>query len=106
MDTIDNSKKNDLLKSNLPFIFEQNDVLMSVIFQSAEYNFSETIICKDTLIFNEIENYLYKRQPKAKTDKNYFLVNGSVVNKYNSLKENKIKNGDIIIVCITEQNNK
>ena len=99
---IEEIKKNDSIKKRLPFNFEQNDKIMSIIFQSC--NFNESIICKNTQIFNEIENMLYKKQPEAKRENNIFLANGSIVYKYNTIEENKIKDGDVISVNIKDLN--
>ena len=60
------------------------------------------IICRENQKFSEVEKKLYDEYPEYKNTENYFLCNGGVVNKSKTLKDNKIKNGNIIIVTIRQ----
>ena len=60
------------------------------------------MICKNTDLFSRLENELYKEYKSYKETENYFLVNGKRINRYNTLKQNGIKNSDIISLNIIE----
>ena len=84
------------LKLRFPFELGKNEELMSVIFISTDSSILHSIICKNTDQFTKIETQLYKEYPKYRYLENYFVANGNKVNKYISLKENNIKNSDIL----------
>ena len=86
------------LKSKLPFNLDKNERLMTVIFTTFDNKLYYSVICKNTHIFNIIENMLYKEYPEYLESENYFTVNGKKINKYKTLEENEIKNSDIIIL--------
>lgn len=86
------------LKSKLPFDLEKNEKLMTVIFTTFDNKLFYAVICKNTHIFNIIENMLYKKYPEYLESDNYFTANGKKIHKYKSLEENEIKNSDIIIL--------
>jgi len=88
------------LKSRFPFELGENEELISVIFISTDSSILHSIICKNTDQFTKIETQLYKEYPKYRYLENYFVVNGNKINKYISLKENNIKNSDIITLHI------
>ena len=95
-----NKKKRKLhsLKSSLHFSLEENEKLMCVVFRSIDYNFIEPIICKNTHIFNQVENILYNRHGELKEELTFCLAGGSKVNIYKTLEENNIKDGTVILV--------
>jgi len=98
---IEKEKKiNNLEKklSRFPFELEEEEKLMSVIFTTVDQKFHYSIICKNTDIFNSIENKLYNSFSEYSETENYFFVNGSKINKVKSLEYNKIKNNDLIIL--------
>jgi hypothetical protein len=84
------------IKSKFPFELSENEELMSVIFFSPNQKIHYSIICKNTDQFTKIETQLYKEYPDYGNSENYFIVNGNKINKYKSLKENNIKNSDIL----------
>ena len=90
-------------KSKFPFELSENEELMSVIFFSPNQKVHYSIICKNTNQFTKIETQLYKEYPDYKNIENYFIVNGNKINKYKSLKENHIKNSDIIMMCVVNE---
>jgi len=91
------------LKSRFPFELGENEKLMSVIFISPNQKIHYSIICKNTDQFTKIETQLYKEYPDCGDLENYFVVNGVKINKYKSLKENNIKNSDIIIMHVFDE---
>ena len=84
------------LRANMPFNLKQGEKLISVIFISVDQKIHYSIICKNTDIFTNVENKLYDEYPEYRETENYFMVSGQKVNKYKSLKENKIVNSSII----------
>ena len=72
--------------------------LLTLIFQSGDQLLRCAIICKNTDVFNVIVNKIFERQPKFKENFNFFLCNGNRINEYKSLKENNIKDGNVIIL--------
>ena len=57
------------------------------------------IIAKDTDLFSKIEVDLYSKNEKYKLTENYFLENERKINKNLSLRDNKIKNNDVLTLC-------
>ena len=92
-------KEINALKSCVPFDIKAGDKLMSVIFNDTTGYISHySILCKNTQVFSELEKILYAQFPNYKQSENAFIFNGNVINKFKTLKENKIKHGDYIIV--------
>ena len=69
---------------------------MSIIFITIDETINCPIICKNTQLFNSLELLLYEKYPDYKESENFFTVNGNKINKYKTLEENNISNGDII----------
>ena len=57
-----------------------------------------SLICKDSEKFNFVENRLYEVYPQYEESNNVFNANGIKITKSKTLKENKIKNSDIIML--------
>ena len=92
-------KEINALKSCVPFDIKAGDKLMSVVFTDISGYISRySIICKNTQVFSEVEKILYDQFPNYKERENVFIFRGDVINKFKTLKENKIKNGDHILV--------
>ena len=84
------------LKIKRPIEILPGEKLISVIFQTSD--FLRSIICKDTDTFAKVENLLYQKYPEYKETEQYFIVNGQKVNRFKTLKENKIKDSDVILM--------
>ena len=77
--------------------FSTDEKLISIEFiHSPDIDY--TIIAKNTDDFLNIEKELYKKFPNYKNSENQFLLNGNKINKYKTLKENNIKNNDIVTI--------
>jgi ubiquitin-protein ligase len=72
--------------------------LISIIFQTPKNDVHCSIVCKDTDTFVEVECSLYKKYPQYLESEQYFIVNGKKIDKYKTLKENGIKDSDIILL--------
>ena len=55
--------------------------------------------CKTNYTFKSIEEKLYREYPEIKDDKTYFIVNGNPINRETTFEDNKIKDGDNILIC-------
>jgi predicted nuclease with TOPRIM domain len=89
---------NEKLK-RFPFILEKNEKLMSVIFSSMNQKINYSIVCKNTDNIHNLEGILYKEYPNLFERQNYFyLCKGKLINKFQTLESNQIKNGDTIIL--------
>jgi len=80
--------------------FSSNEKLISIKFFSIYQDIDFPVITKNIDHFTKIEKILYKKYPKYKNSENYFLVNGSIINKNRTLEENKIKNNDVLTLEI------
>ena len=66
------------IKSRYPLELSKGEKLMSVIFQSYDFKFIRSFLCKNTDQFTKLESLLYKEYPEyiENDTENYFLVNG------------------------------
>ena len=86
-----------------PIELSENEKLMSIIINSSEETIQHSFIFKNTDKFFKIEGILYNEYPEYKELSNYFLSNGKKINKFKTLEENKIKNSDIITLCLINE---
>ena len=78
---------------------KQGERIIAVNFKSIDQNVDHPIACKNTDIFVRIEEKLYDKFPEYKEYSNtFFTVNGTMVKRFKSMEDNKIKNGDKIIL--------
>lgn len=90
------------LKSNNSVYLNPGEVLMPVIFTSADGRFYYSLICKNTDKFNIIENKLYEIYPEYLETVNSFLCKGNLINKAKTFQQNKINYSDIILLLPQE----
>ena len=70
-------------------------------FKSIDQNVDHPIACKNTDIFVRIEEKLYNVFPEYKEYSNtFFTVNGTMIKRFKSFEDNKIKDGDKIMLNI------
>ena len=93
----------DKIISNFPLKLLEGEKLLSIIFESIDKKIHYSCVCKNTDIFNKIENMLYEKYPEYLNSENNFYVNGNKINKYQSIEFNKIENSDIIMLNNTKQ---
>ena len=79
--------------------------LIAINFISVDQNINYSIICKNKTNFNEIENNLYKKYPEYSENDNFFMFNGSKINRWKTLEENGINGYTIILMKIDESYN-
>ena len=80
--------------------FSSYEKLISIKFISINQDINFTVIAKNTDDFIKIEKILYEKYPKYKDSENFFLVNGSNIDRNRTLEENKIRNNDILTLGI------
>ena len=85
-----------------PFILEEGEKIMSIIFTSVDQNLNYSMICKNTDTISQLELKLYQEYSKLDRAHYYFICNGNVLNKFEKLEKLKIKNGDIIVLNVDE----
>ena len=71
-------------------------IFISVKFISVDQIINFKLIAKDVDKFSKFEDMLYSKYPKYRDKDNIFLVNGGRINTKGTLKENNIKNNDVI----------
>ena len=81
-----------------PFILEEGEKILSVIFTSVSQKVNYSMVCKNTDSIYKLEGELYNTFPELAQTNNYFLCKGTVVNRFKKFEELKFKNGDIIII--------
>ena len=84
--------------SRYPFVLEEGEKILSVIFTSVSQKVNYSMVCKNTDSIYNLEGELYKAFPELAQTNNYFLCKGTVVNRFKKFEELKFKNGDIIII--------
>ena len=77
---------------------KSGEEIIAIFFTSVNQDIHRPISCKNTDTFAKIEEKIYNEYPIYKDNNTYFTVNGNVINKYKTLKENGIKDGNTIIV--------
>jgi len=83
--------------SRYPFELNEGEKLISLIFILPDQT-HVSILCKNTYKFFQVEEILYNRYEKLKTNENYFLVNSKRVKRFLDLDANSIKDGDVILL--------
>ena len=86
------------LEERLLFDSPKNEKLINITIETGDQKIKYSLICKNTDKINDIEKMLYKKFPDFPKTENYFLCNGASIEKFKSLEENKIKDGDILLV--------
>ena len=74
--------------------------IISVNFSSSDGNINYSIPCIDSDIFAEIEEKLYKKYPEYRDSNNVCLYKGSCILRFKTIGENKIENGNPILLDV------
>ena len=86
--------KNNNKKINLVNL----DDKMVINFQSNNPQINQGIKCLETDTFAEVEEKLYKIYDELRNTNNMFTINGGPVLRFKTLKENKIKDRDKVLL--------
>lgn len=76
--------------------------MINIIFSSSDQKFQIPLSFDSNTKFYVVEDFIYGKFPDYKEDENYFLVNGTKINRFKTLKENNIKDGNNIILYAIE----
>ena len=71
---------------------------ISIMFFIPDKNIHYPIPCNEFDTFSKIEIKLFEEFPELKSKNIYYLVNGNTINYTSTLKDNKIRNGDTILI--------
>ena len=74
------------------------ETIMAVVFVSLDNNINYPMACRKTDIFKNIEKKFYHEFPTLKSKKIYFVANGNIVNSSYTIEQNKIENGNTILI--------
>ena len=92
-------KLEEEVKKIKSYFLSEGEELISLVFNSNDQTLKDfKIIAKNSDKFNIIENIICEKYPIFKETFNYFIANGKKISKYHTLKENSIKNNDVIIL--------
>ena len=91
--------------SRFPCELKEGEKLMSIIFLSTDQKIHLSVICKNTDKFNKIEGKIYEKKEFFQYSMlaTFFTVKGYIVNKYQTIEENKINDNDIIMLNIKDE---
>ena len=103
--------KNDeinTLKSRLNEISIENiqpgEKILAICFTSCDKKINNFALpCKDSELFVRIEEKIYDKYSEYKEKETYFMVGGSKIKRFKTLKENNIKSGSIILLNIIDE---
>jgi hypothetical protein len=86
-------------KGLLQNIMYMPKIVVHFISTDSSVNFSW--VCNITDIFLNIEENLYHKYPHLKNNI-YFLANGNMIDRSNTLEQNRIKDDDVILICFMD----
>ena len=82
---------------------KSGEEIVALFFTSSNGEIQRPISCSNADTFAKIEEKIYNEYPKYKEYNTYLTVNGNVVKRFKTLDENKIKDGNIIIINIYDE---
>ena len=99
-----NNTINKLKQDNNNLIREYENKIISVLFitQGNQDILNYSMACRTTDLFASLEERLYQDFPQYRNIKKYFMINKNRISESKTLKENKIKNNDIIYIFTIE----
>ena len=82
---------------------KSGEEIVALFFTSEKQDIHRPISCKNTDTFAKIEEKIYNEYPKYKDYNTYLTVNGNAIKRFKTIDENKIKDGNTIIINIYEK---
>ena len=95
IDIVKNEKNNINLKENAKEI-------ITIYIRSSDQLLNCRIRCKCTDRFNKIVNIILEKEPEFTEKVGFFTCNGNKVNEYKSLKDNGIKDGNVVLLNVID----
>jgi hypothetical protein len=96
-----NELKNNTDKDKITNIKSREEII-AICFKSFNEDIQRPISCKLTDSFIKIEEKIYNEYPEYKDFNINFTVNGNKIKRDKTIDENKIKDGNIIIINIDD----
>ena len=100
--TSSNNQLRNLIEKNKDLVFQDKNCycqdLFYINFISNEQNIHHTLKCTPNQIFAEVEEKLYQEYPEYRNTDNVYLSNGNKILRFKTIAENKLKNGDTVIL--------
>ena len=95
MNLLNKNKNNNFIESN-----ESNKVKqkININFTSIDQKINFNISCFNKDNFSIIEEKIFNEYPKLKNKEIHFFGNGNIMNKMLTFEENKINNGDYLLI--------
>ena len=90
------------LRASIPFEINENEHLMSIVIITYELE-NYPFICKKSQKFHIIEDALYEKKPILRETSNYFLCNSIRIIVSNTLEQNNINDGAVILMYKIEE---
>ena len=81
---------------------KSDEEIVALFFTSVEQDVHRPISCKKSDTFVRIEEKIYNEYPQYKELNTYLTVNGNAIKRFKTLEENKIKDGNTIIINVYE----
>ena len=78
------------------YFLQPGEKLLTIRFISTDQIIDQTLYAKDSELFSVLEGQLYNKYPKYREQENFFLGHGQKINRFQSLKDNGIKNNEIL----------
>ena len=98
-----NIEINSLKNNNEITYIKPGEKIIAIFFTSNGEDIQRPISCKNTDTFVKIEEQIYNEYPKYKEYNTYLTVNGNIIDRFKTLNENGIKDGNIIVVNIYDE---
>ena len=87
---------------NGPNSKEDKKEIITIYIQLSDQSLNCKIRCRRNDIFNKIINIIVKKEPTFIEKIGYFLCNGNKINEYKSIKDNGIKDCNVIILNVAD----
>ena len=89
-------------KEKVLFLTNNPKEAITLHFKSSNQLINYAIHCKTEHKFNMIANQIFEREPNFVENGLLFLCGGRKINEYKTIKDNQLKNGDVIIIQTIE----
>ena len=98
-----NDLKKKLENNDLVTTINPGEKVIAVNFTSIDQTINYPLACKNTTLLSRLEEKVYNDYPNYKEHNTYLTVNGRITKRFKTLEENKIENGNAIVVNIYDE---
>ena len=85
-------------KKRLEKLRKEMEGLIAINFTSINQNVNSPIICNKSDLFRGVEEKLYNEYPRLRNKNIFFMANGNIINRNETLEQNKIEKGNAILI--------